>query len=188
MDDAQRKRYLREAELRALFAEVTGFLNARPLTYQSGDPSDLCALTPNHFLLHRASPVIHPETRATDGYRSDYAFPQRIADEVWRRWSAEYVPTLTKRAKWNNEARNLEVGDTVLIVDGNAPRGKWIWGVVKEVQPNADGRVRRAVVKTPGGEVERPAAKLCLLEESSAAAEDEDGQTESAREENGDGN
>ena len=114
----------RNLVLRALFAEVTGFLNARPLTYQSGDPGDLCALTQNHFLLHRASPVIHPETRATDGYRSDYAFLQRIADEVWRRWSTKYVPTLTKRAKWQNEARDLKVGDAVLIVEGNAPRGK----------------------------------------------------------------
>ena len=43
-----------------IFAEVEGLVNSRPLTYVSDDIDDLEAITPNHFLLGRASPNLNP--------------------------------------------------------------------------------------------------------------------------------
>ena len=105
--------------------------------------------------------------RKVSWFRDDYEFVQSLVKEVWKLWTENYLPTLMKRAKWNGEERDLKIGDVVLIVDGNLPRGKWIMGIVKEVQANQDSRVRRATVKTPTGELERPVAKLGVLEEAS---------------------
>ncbi|TRY75828.1 hypothetical protein TCAL_13935, partial [Tigriopus californicus] len=66
MTQAQQRQRLREFELRTLLSEVTGFLNSRPLTYVGGDPEDLQALIPNHFLIQRASKNLAPIPRAKE--------------------------------------------------------------------------------------------------------------------------
>ena len=46
---------LNDVELRTLLAEVESIVNNRPITAVSDDPDDCSALTPNHFLLQRAT-------------------------------------------------------------------------------------------------------------------------------------
>ena len=46
-------RLLNEFALRTLLAEIESIMNNRPITPVSDDPTDLEALTPNHFLLQR---------------------------------------------------------------------------------------------------------------------------------------
>ena len=46
---------LSDVELRTLLAEVEAIVNNRPITPVSDDPDDYSALTPNHFLLQRAT-------------------------------------------------------------------------------------------------------------------------------------
>ena len=46
------------------------------------------------------------------------------------------------------------------------PRSHWPLGRILKTFPGSDGRVRMAEVKTPNGTLMRPAAKLCMLEES----------------------
>ena len=46
---------LSDVELRTLLAEVESIVNNRPITAVSDDPDDCSALTPNHFLLQRAT-------------------------------------------------------------------------------------------------------------------------------------
>ncbi|TRY67026.1 hypothetical protein TCAL_09067 [Tigriopus californicus] len=79
-------------------------------------------------------------------------------------WQSEYLLTLLARSKWRSQERNLCVGDVVLVVDNNLPRGKWRWGYISEVYPGMDGLVRKAKVSTPKGEFLRPVVKLVLLE------------------------
>ena len=85
---------------------------------------------------------------------------------IWRRWLKEYLPCLTVRSKWNQEQRNLQEGDLILLKTDDAPRSHWPSGRVVKTFPGSDGRVRMAEVKTPTGTLMRPAAKLCPLEES----------------------
>ncbi|XP_014677768.1 PREDICTED: uncharacterized protein LOC106817603 [Priapulus caudatus] len=45
-------------EMSTAFAEVQSLVNSRPIGYSSNDPNDLQPLTPNHFLIGRASTAI----------------------------------------------------------------------------------------------------------------------------------
>ena len=42
----------------------------------------------------------------------------------------------------------MKEGDIVLIVDERAPRGSWLMGKVEKTIPDANGFVRRVLVKT----------------------------------------
>ena len=75
------------------------------------------------------------------------------------------VPTdLAKRPKWKKSGRNLEIGDVVIIVDPQSPRGLWPRGIVEEVIRAEDGHVRSALVRTKHGVLHRPARKLAVLD------------------------
>ena len=62
--------------------------------------------------------------------------------------------------------RNLQEGDLILLKTDDAPRSHWPLCRVVKTFPGSDGRVCMVEVKTPTGTLMRPAAKLCLLEES----------------------
>ena len=159
---------LTDEVLLTVFAEVEHMVNSRPLTYVSSDPADPEALTPNHFLLGQASPHLAP-TLTRDGdisSRRRWRQSQAVAEHMWKRWTKEYIPALTRRSKWRQETRNLQVGDLVLMAEPNLTRGSWPLAQIVRVFPGEDGRVRSAEIKTSGGNVyTRPAVKLCFLEE-----------------------
>ncbi len=156
-----------EDTLHTALCEVEYILNSRPLTHVSSSHSDPEPLTPNHFLLNRSSDVSSPVDEADDGLssRKRWRQCQFLADQFWRRWRREYLPTLTVRSKWLSEERDLEIDDVCLLVDHNAPRGQWPLARVIEVMPGRDGRVRTVKVKTASGELVRPVSQICLLEE-----------------------
>ena len=60
---------------------------------------------------------------------------------------------------------NLKIGDLVLVVDYETPRGSWPVGRIVRVFPGCDDVVRAAEVKTKFGVMKRPVTKLALLEE-----------------------
>ena len=64
------------------------------------------------------------------------------------------------------EKGNLVIGDLVLVVDDNSPRGRWLLGRVIKTFPGPDDRVRVAEIKTSTSTLTRPISKLCLLEEA----------------------
>ena len=96
---------LPEETLRTVLVETEAILNSRPLTSVSDDPDDYEALTPNHFLIGRASPNSPPghfEEREANS-RKRWRMAQALADMVWRRWRKEYLPNLAVRPKWNKK-------------------------------------------------------------------------------------
>ena len=148
---------------------VESLLNGRPLTHVSVDPTDPIALTPNHFLLGRANANLPPDVFNSELPKvtaRTWRDSQVIVTHFWNRWLKEYVPDRIERRRWLVSRRNLAVGDLVLIVDNNAPRGHWPLGRISAVHPGPDGIVRTAAVTTRTGTFERPVAKLCLLETS----------------------
>ena len=153
--------------LHTLMCEVESIMNGRPLTKVSDDPNDLEALTPNHLLLLQPGPSLPPGVfDQTDMYtKRRWRQAQYLSNVFWRRWLKEYLPELQRRQKWNKPRRNFVVGDIVLMVDENSPRSSWPLGRVVRVKPNSsDGFVRRIVLRTKYGYLERPVDKVVLLE------------------------
>ena len=138
-------------------------LNARPLTPVSGDPEDLEALTPNHFLLRRpvlAEPLMPEEVRYVDR-RTIYKVAQAYNQMIWNRLSKEYLPNWNVCCKWaTDDERVLKVGDLVWLIDESVRRHENKMARVTEVLPGADGVIRSASIKTEDGVLRRPAVKL----------------------------
>lgn len=71
---------------------------------------------------------------------------QHLANEFWHRWKGSVLQSLQSRQKWTAPKRNLEVGDVVILKDGDVPRNCWKLARVTEVHPDQDGYVRKVTV------------------------------------------
>ena len=155
-------------EMSTVFAEVKSLINGRPLGYPSNDPNDLQPLTPNHFLIGRASNCVpHVSFERSEILSRRFEFIQSLVQRFWQRFIREYLPTLQKRGKWRLKERQMKIGDLVLMVDYEIPRGKWKLARVEEVYPGKDGVVRNVLVKTQHGQYKRSVQRLCVLIEAS---------------------
>ena len=87
-------------------AEVESLINGRPLTHVSTDYRDEEALTSNHFLLGRGNPNFPPDVIDDKDLcsRKRWKHAQVMAQHFWKRWLREYLPALTERRKWTNDA------------------------------------------------------------------------------------
>ena len=154
-------------EMSTVFAEVKSLINSRPLGYPSNDPNNLQPLMPKNLLLGRASSCApQGPFEEVQNPRKRFEFVQSLAHHFWRRFIREYVPTLKRRSKRRTKGRQIKVGDVVLLVDFNVPRGKWELALVKEVYPGTDGVVRNVLVKTKVSELRRSVQKCCVIMES----------------------
>ena len=119
--------------LRTPLAEVESIVNNRPITAVSDDPEDCSALTPNHFLLQKATQLPPGVFVKDDSFsRKRWRKVQFLAHQYWKRWIRQYLPTLQKRSKWVKSRRNVQIGDLVLIAEDNVLRNRWLMGRVME--------------------------------------------------------
>ncbi|XP_074658618.1 uncharacterized protein LOC141911528 [Tubulanus polymorphus] len=155
---------LDDESFHTLLCEVESILNNRPITRNSSDPADMEVLTPNHVLLYKPGLCLPPGVFVkTDMYvKRRWRQIQYLADIFWKRWIAEYIPTLQVRQKWQTQNRNVAVGDIVLVAD-STPRNSWAMAKVIEVLPDKYGAVRVVRIKTKTNELIRPIDKLVLL-------------------------
>ena len=65
--------------------------------------------------------------------------------------------------KWQHPARNLQIGDVVILQEDNIIPCKWPLGRVVEVYPGSDGLVRVVQVRTSSGTYQRLVSKIALL-------------------------
>lgn len=161
----------REETLRTALAEAEFVINSRPITHVSSDHRDEEALTPNHFLIGppQPTPQICPPEERVD-LRKQWRISQALANQFWRRWLKEYLPTLAKRAKWHERNRDIAVGDVAFIAEPNAARGTWVRGVVTAVHPGADGLVRVVDLRTANQRIcRRPITKVAVILEADEA-------------------
>ena len=118
-------RRLADEVLSTTFCLVEHALNSRPLTPVSADPSDLGALTPNHFLLGNQARSL-PSIIGVDEFDHSkrYARGQSYANAIWSRWIKQYVPALNRRSEWQTPAElDLKTGDSAWVVEETNPRG-----------------------------------------------------------------
>uniref|UniRef100_A0A8D9BE06 Integrase catalytic domain-containing protein n=1 Tax=Cacopsylla melanoneura TaxID=428564 RepID=A0A8D9BE06_9HEMI len=152
-------------ELSTVLIQIEALLNSRPLCKLSSDVSEVSALTPAHFLL--AEPVrwlpAKDVSMSNVNRLSRYELLDQLVQSYWARWSREYLTTLQVRDKWTTNKGDLNVGDTVILIQDNLPVLQWPLGIVQDVFPGRDGITRVAVVKTKSGIFKRPVVKLCKL-------------------------
>ncbi|CAH2241691.1 jg26988 [Pararge aegeria aegeria] len=160
-----KERVPREEVLITLMAEVEQIVNSRPLTHVSVEPATTEAITPNHFLLGTSSnlPLLGAFDDSDLFLRKQWRISQLLADQFWRRWVKEVLPQMLPRKKWHHESQPLQIGDLVVIVDPNMPRGVWPRGIIEAVLPGRDGRVRVVDVRTKSGLLRRPAVRVAIL-------------------------
>ena len=89
---------------------------------------------------------------------------QALSNVFWQRWVKEYLPTLTRRSKRHAIQPQINVGDVVVIADGNNRRNTWPKGKVTQVYPGRDGQIRTADVTTSFGTYRRSVSKLAKLD------------------------
>ncbi|XP_053686701.1 uncharacterized protein LOC128736247 [Sabethes cyaneus] len=146
--------------------EAESIINSRPLTYIPLESAEQESLTPNHFLLFGTKGITQPGIpikAEENSLRDSWRLAQYLVDHFWTRWVREYLPTITKRTKWFEPVKPLKTGDLVLVVE-DSKRNGWLRGRIVDVIKAADGQVRRAVVQTKNGMLNRPAVKLALLD------------------------
>ena len=158
-----------DEELMTAFTGAEDLLNSRPITYQTSNPEDNLPLTPNHFLHGRIGGEFAPSSVDTNDYnaRVRWRRVQELVRHFWNRWMREWLPTLARRSKLFNIRKNIKVGELVLVIEPNQPRGKWSMGRIEEIIKGNDGNVRSAKVRVRGSTYTRPIVKLCPLELSS---------------------
>ena len=135
---------LSATEFITLCAEVTNLLNERPIGTLPSDDADINILTPNSLLLGRAT-AKNPGGWQTShsNLSTRYHLIQQLADQFWQRWVELCAPNLIVQRKWHESSRNLRPGDVVLVLDKNSFRGEYRLGLIKEVFPGIDGKVRK---------------------------------------------
>ena len=70
---------------------------------------------------------------------------------------------LAGRKKWFQQHRDFRIGDVVLVVDPEQPRGRWPLGRIVEIFPGADGHVRAVSVRIGQSVLKRSITRLCLI-------------------------
>lgn len=151
-----------DESLRSALCEIEFLINARPLTFVSLDSEDDDALTPNHILL--GSPSGCKPFNTDNNLRQCWKQNQAFVDRFWHRWVKEYLPIITKRSKWFQKCPPVNINDIVIVVDENLPRNCWPKGRIIDRVLAKDGQVRRVVVKTQHGLMNRPVSRIAVLD------------------------
>lgn len=167
-------------EMSTALIQIEACLNSRPLYRLTDDTNDMNVLTPGHFLIGRplnsVPDRITPETKISCLKRWDII--QKQVQVFWKRWKEEYLHQLQQRRKWFYPKDDVKIDDVVLIKDENTPSTYWSMGRVIEVHPGSDGLVRVATLKTQGGTLKRPIAKLCPLQQEEKQETEEEKEEE----------
>ena len=159
---------LNDETLRTFFTEVESIVNSRPLTVDTLGDDTMEAISPQNLLTMKSKIVLEPpgNFQPADVYcQRRWRTVQYLANVFWSRWKKEFLASLQARQKWTKPARNMEIGDLVLIKDSKTTRNQWPLGRIIAVFPGEDGLVRTVQVKTSASKdpLMRSVAKIVLL-------------------------
>lgn len=158
--------HLTYEELCTVLTRAEACLNSRPLTTLSIDPSDPIPLTPGHFLIGDSLTAVPEEdvTTVATNRLTRWRRVTQYSQQLWHRWSGEYLCQLQQRSKWAKEkGPKLNVGTVVMVKEDNLPPLQWRLGLVNHVYRGSDGVIRSAEVTTAGHRVKRAVRTLCPL-------------------------
>ena len=151
---------LGKEELETVLCNIESAINARPLTAVSDDPEDPRPLRPVDFL---QCPVGDESAGSEEDLRGRLWYHKTVASHLWRRWQREYLRNL-RDFQQASPVTEANVGDLVLIEGDQRNRLTWKTGVIQQLHPGRDGRVRAVTLRTADGDRRRPVQRLYLLE------------------------
>ena len=64
---------------------------------------------------------------------------QELKRHFWQRWLKEGITSLNSRKKWKSEKDYFKVGDVVLVLSTDTPRGYWPLGRITKTIIGSDG-------------------------------------------------
>ena len=152
-------------EFATLSTQIEACLNSRPLCPRSGDPADLAALTPEHFLIGApltALPEPSPPDFSVAGVPR-YRLTSIIQAHFWKRWQGEVLRQHQQRSKWLQPNSAVREGDLVLLTDDLQPPSKWPLARVERCHPGADGLTRVLRLRTATTTLTRPLVRVIRL-------------------------
>jgi hypothetical protein len=88
---------------------------------------------------------------------------QRCTQQLWKKWSRDYLHQLQQCHRWPTVSNNVQCGTVVLVKDDHVPPLQWNLGVIEGVYCGDDKLVRVADVRTQSGIFRRAIHKLCPL-------------------------
>ena len=136
-------------ELYTIICKVESYLNSRPLGPITSHKIDgVGPLTPSHFLIGKAARA-YPREKITftPTPLQRWELCQKTAQHFWDRWSKEYLQQLQHAVKWHKKTRNYQVGDLVMLTDGNVYQCQWTMAKIVAVYPGKDNIVRAVDVQ-----------------------------------------
>ena len=118
-------------------------INKKPLEDGSYRP-----LTPNQLIIGRSTSDVPDDANLAEHLKKSERLEliKQVTDSFWKRWVEEVVPESVVRQKWHESARNLTKGDIVLVHASSPIKGKYIMGVVEDVNTSKDKLVRSCSV------------------------------------------
>ena len=158
-------RKLSSIEYETLFSKISALINSRPIV-MGGEPD--VVLTPNDLLYGHNHDVPHQDYLQESNLLTRSRTVQENLRLWWRIWADQQQLTAGNLPKWKHEEENLQVGDTVLLLDSPTKVGSFTIGKVTETHPDQNGLVRKVTVEhiTATGQktqVKRPSMGLSKL-------------------------
>ena len=133
-------------------------MNGRPLSYVEED-AQLPVLTPNSMLYTQPNilPERQPYHEEDQQLRRQAKYLRKCKDEMWNRWTREYLRGLRERhtLKHKDVPCGVKKGDVCIIKDENKDRNKWKLGIVEELITGRDGVVRAVKLRAGRNHLER---------------------------------
>ena len=153
-------------EMYTILTEVESIFNSRPLVPLDSTPIDgALALTPGHFLVGRSLKALPhtPDKTSKITYRQRWNLCKRLVQDFWEKWSQDYLQQLQEFQRWKHPKRSVQVGDVVLLKDGELFLRSWPLAVVEQVHSGEDELVRVATLRTSKGLYKRSVTRLVPL-------------------------
>ena len=140
--------------------QVEAVLNSRPIApLEIISEEGLEAMTPGHFLVGHALQSLPTDITSSNRVSSikRWNLLQKLTEEFWQQWKADYLLHLNRYRKWLSPTPNLKKGDVVLCRDlGEFANHTWPLARIKEVHPGSDDRVRLVTLRVGKRLLKRP--------------------------------
>jgi len=157
-------------EFQSLMLDVEVTINNRPLGYVEDDVQ-LTILTPNVMMFDYPVEIPHLKNTKEDldvtvNLKKRYKYLKNARQQIWQRWSNEYVKYLRERHDLTHRAKGPlpRVGDVVLIKGDERNLAHWKIGIVKKTMPGKDGKIRAVRLRAGQDVLERAPEHLFPLE------------------------